>query len=72
MTRREYELICRVLKRSGEVAWNWAPGAAHGAALETRGHIAKALCDAFELTGMARKLFLERAGVTATVTTSRN
>lgn len=52
MTRKEYETICSVLKMSRRSVF-----------AETADSIAKALCVAFDLTGEARKLFLERAGV---------
>ena len=70
MTRKEYETICRVLKDAGGRKHYGASNEGAGPSTPAGMHalIAKALCKAFELTGEARKLFLERAGVTAPVT----
>ena len=68
MTRKEYETICRVLKDVGASNKNWPTAEQRACAAITCHSIAGALVDTFELTGEARNLFLERAGVTAPVT----
>lgn len=56
MTRKEYELVCKVLKAAPRVTT--APEAEY-----QRQHIGLALCEAFDLKGDAKVLFLQKAGL---------
>lgn len=71
MTRREFEMICRVLRecrsRTGVSGVPASGVPAVPSAEWMRRYIARALCEALWLTGDSKRLFLTAAGVTDAV-----